>query len=58
MSALVAYVPDGTTRCPECGRDLIRTASGKRLCAYAEDHKSGVPIIARSADSHPEETTT
>jgi hypothetical protein len=35
------------TRCPDCGRDLTRTASGLRMCAYAEDHLSGRPIVER-----------
>jgi hypothetical protein len=35
-------------RCPSCGRDLTRTASGRRLCAYAEDHPEEVPYMERT----------
>jgi hypothetical protein len=52
VSSLVQWINRDRrrTRCPECGRDLVATASGKRLCAYAEYHKSGLPII--EADRH------
>lgn len=56
MTALVGYFKRDArrTRCPECGRYLVRTTSGQRLCAYAENHRSGVPLYEQAADQ-PEE---
>lgn len=49
--SLVAYFKRDPrrTKCPDCRRDLTLLANGKRLCAYAEDHKSGMPLYERPA---------
>lgn len=51
---LLAYFDTDPTRmrCPDCGRDLTRTASGLRMCAYAEAHLCGRPIVERDPVGH------